>query len=107
MEIYQSEFKRILDRESSRQKIFNRKKFFEENGGTFSKEDVKVMFQIQEEICYFCGESLSNFHVDHFQPLFKGGRNDISNIVLTCQSCNLNKEDVQDGFTQEQRKSIR
>ncbi|MGW5524838.1 HNH endonuclease [Gordonia sp. NPDC003950] len=36
-------------------------------------------------------DSLAKEHFDHVVPLAHGGLNDITNIQLLCQSCNLTK----------------
>lgn len=43
--------------------------------------------------CYWCGISLKNIktHIDHYIPLSKGGEHTLSNLVISCPSCNLNK----------------
>jgi hypothetical protein len=43
--------------------------------------------------CAYCPKALTdrNFHLDHIQPLSKGGHHVYSNVQLTCRSCNLSK----------------
>lgn len=42
--------------------------------------------------CYWCGKNkLKVYHVDHYQPLSKGGRHEVSNLVIACPRCNLTK----------------
>lgn len=43
--------------------------------------------------CQSCGRSTHEvkLHVDHVVPLAKGGTDDISNLCLLCQYCNLRK----------------
>lgn len=43
--------------------------------------------------CYWCGCSLKNVnvHIDHYIPLSKGGEHILSNLVISCDKCNLNK----------------
>ena len=52
--------------------------------------------------CVFCGKDLSGtihvtesreIHYDHIIPLTNHGINDISNLQLSCQECNLKKRD--------------
>jgi len=45
------------------------------------------------KICYWCNESLKNkeVHIDHYIPLSKGGEHTISNLVISCFTCNLKK----------------
>jgi len=47
--------------------------------------------------CDLSGElNISNReHYDHIVPLAKGGLNDVSNIQLLCQDCNLKKRDIE------------
>jgi len=90
-------FTPIINREQSRIKNTRRKQRLESNGGAFSKDDVVELYRYQEGLCYFCGmticieEGNNPFHVDHYHAIYDGGRNDISNLVLTCPSCNLKK----------------
>ena len=62
-----------------------------------NKEDIAAIFEIQKGICYFCGDTISmrskdnGMHVDHYNSIRHGGTDDISNLVLTCASCNLKK----------------
>ena len=43
--------------------------------------------------CFYCGTELSdrNFHIDHFIPQRLNGPTEISNLVPSCKSCNLEK----------------
>lgn len=44
--------------------------------------------------CWYCGvqtEPFTNFVIDHFQPISKGGGNQIENLVPSCSTCNLSK----------------
>jgi len=45
--------------------------------------------------CQYClmHESLqgATFHIEHIVPQCKGGRSDMTNLVLTCPGCNLHK----------------
>jgi len=33
----------------------------------------------------------NHMQIDHYDPILNGGTNDVSNLVLTCASCNLKK----------------
>lgn len=43
--------------------------------------------------CQYCGQSSPDviLHVDHINPVSKGGDNDIMNLVTSCVDCNLGK----------------
>ena len=49
--------------------------------------------QNNAKICYWCNVSLKNtkVHIDHYTPLSKGGEHTISNLVVSCSKCNLEK----------------
>lgn len=67
----------------------NRRSQALKNGGTFTKDDVLLMFKNQKGKCHWCKKKLpKNYHVDHVIPLSRGGRNDPSNLVLSCPHCN-------------------
>jgi hypothetical protein len=60
----------------------------------------KAVFFRDHGKCIFCGKDLTGIiaqvdikglHYDHIVPLKQGGMNDVSNIQLTCSSCNLKK----------------
>lgn len=43
--------------------------------------------------CQYCGKSAPDvvLHVDHIDPVAKGGSADILNLITSCQDCNLGK----------------
>lgn len=45
--------------------------------------------------CQYCGKSAPHvvLHVDHIQPVAKGGLNDLLNLITSCVDCNLGKSD--------------
>jgi 5-methylcytosine-specific restriction endonuclease McrA len=46
----------------------------------------------QAKVCYWCSVRCDGkFHVDHYQPLARGGLHVESNLVIACPTCNLNK----------------
>lgn len=62
--------------------------------GTFTKEDIRKIMQMQRSCCAYCREKVGkNFHVDHIVPIAKGGTNWPSNLQITCATCNLKKND--------------
>ena len=66
------------------------------NGGTFNFKELNELFEKQEGFCVYCGELLyssfdKDIHIDHKTPISRGGSNDISNIALSCATCNLQK----------------
>jgi len=45
--------------------------------------------------CQYCGASAPDviLHVDHINPVSKGGDNDLMNLITSCQPCNSGKSD--------------
>lgn len=61
-------------------------------GGQFTAADVRACLEMQGSRCFYCLASLlDGFHVDHMQPLSRGGSNGPENIVCACAKCNTSK----------------
>lgn len=44
------------------------------------------------KVCHWCGANCADkYHVDHYEPLSKGGKHEIRNLVIACPRCNLRK----------------
>jgi len=43
--------------------------------------------------CIYCGKKSAKYHVDHKNPIAKGGSNRKSNLVIACSDCNSSKGD--------------
>jgi hypothetical protein len=64
-------------------------------------EELKYLGRLcetQRRRCFYCRDRISmqkysdcKATVDHFFPLVRGGRNNLSNVVLACRSCNSRK----------------
>lgn len=54
------------------------------------REIVDALWNRDRGMCVYCG-SKENIHIDHIIPFSKGGSNDIANLQLLCQKCNLEK----------------
>lgn len=61
------------------------------NGGRHSAEEWNQKKDLFGHCCAYCGEE-KTLTRDHKVPLFRGGRDDIHNIVPACQSCNSKKK---------------
>lgn len=44
-------------------------------------------------LCYWCGEYTDCPVPDHYTPLARGGKNSISNLVVSCPHCNSQRQD--------------
>jgi 5-methylcytosine-specific restriction endonuclease McrA len=61
-------------------------------GGVWTAEDIDRIGRAQKGKCASCGKRIKkHFHVDHIQPLAKGGTNWPNNLQLLCPPCNLSK----------------
>lgn len=66
--------------------------------GTYTHEDVRRIFEEQNERCAYCGITLFwnipyDIHIDHIRPLARGGSNWPDNLNCSCAECNLSKGD--------------
>ena len=48
--------------------------------------------------CFYCGQTVSGFEVEHMLPKTRGGSNRIDNLTLSCHDCNETK-----GYTNSRR----
>lgn len=53
------------------------------------------VFKRDSFTCQYCGKKAPDtvLHVDHINPVSKGGDNEIINLVTSCEACNLGKSD--------------
>lgn len=60
-----------------------------------SKKTRFEVFKRDSFRCQYCGCSAPDviLHVDHIEPVSKGGDNSILNLITSCESCNLGKSD--------------
>jgi hypothetical protein len=62
------------------------------SAGSYTAKQLQEQVKRQKSKCYYCKTKLPEiYHVDHIVPLARGGSNDISNIVVTCPTCNMSK----------------
>jgi len=63
--------------------------------GSHTADDIRRLWWFQMGRCQYCGKKLHHgmrgFHVDHMQPLSRGGSNDPANLALACGRCNDSK----------------
>lgn len=78
--------------EHARALRWKRKAIAKRAEGSHTGREISDLLVSQHGKCIGCLRSIrSGFHVDHIQPLSKGGSNWISNIQLLCARCNIEK----------------
>ncbi|RQR87712.1 HNH endonuclease [Burkholderia sp. Bp9010] len=83
--------KRNPERRRAISQAYNARRRQIEKGGdsTFA---IFAWKQAAAKICYWCGAKCGRkYHVDHYNPLSKGGKHEVSNLVIACPTCNLRK----------------
>lgn len=60
-----------------------------------SKSTRFEIFKRDKFTCQYCGKKAPDviLHVDHINPVSKGGTNDLLNLITSCIDCNLGKSD--------------
>lgn len=56
-----------------------------------SRHAIIKIHKMQKEKCANCGNKVVDYHVDHIEPISRGGSNDIENLQILCPQCNLKK----------------
>lgn len=57
-----------------------------------TERDIERLWWFQSGLCYYCRQPLEQgYHVDHMDPLSRGGSNGPENLCLACGSCNDSK----------------
>jgi len=88
--------KRCYDRDPSPWKVDKAKRRALEatSPGNHTASDVRRQYLAQLGECFYCSATLGErYHVDHRQPLSRGGSNRPENLACACASCNLRKHD--------------
>lgn len=70
----------------------NRRAKSKESDSTHTAQDIVDLYSAQKGRCAYCKMKVGNkYHVDHIQPLSKGGGNGKDNLQICCPACNLKK----------------
>jgi len=64
------------------------------NGEPITTAEHREWEAAQPKVCEYCNADCSDeYHVDHIQPLSKGGPHQVHNLAIACPSCNCRKSD--------------
>ena len=67
-----------------------KRRVIEKDGDSFSK--INNWLKRQIKVCHWCMVDCNDsYHIDHYEPLSKGGTHTIDNLVIACPTCNLTK----------------
>lgn len=69
------------------------------------------VFKRDKFTCHYCGRKAPDvvLHIDHIEPVSKGGGNEILNLVTSCFDCNMGKKDKKlddNSVVEKQRKQL-
>lgn len=64
--------------------------------GSHTTADILQLFEDQNQLCAYCGIRLfwnikGDIHLDHIEPISRGGSNNPDNLCLACADCNHSK----------------
>ena len=79
------------DRRKLSNKICNHKRRAVIEDTEITLEQVNKLIEDSNNICFWCDIDIEKMHLDHVYPLSKGGGHTISNLVVSCSTCNLRK----------------
>lgn len=83
---------RIANRDNSNARSRGRRAQKRAAEGHHTKEDIQTIHTAQGGKCACCKTKVGKrYHVDHIQPLARGGSNWPSNLQILCPTCNISK----------------
>jgi 5-methylcytosine-specific restriction endonuclease McrA len=57
-----------------------------------SSRKIRQWVDAQKKVCHWCGKKCKDdFHIDHIQPLARGGLHVTTNLCIACPTCNIRK----------------
>jgi hypothetical protein len=57
----------------------------------YTEQDILELEEEQDMLCYYCGDIMGKYHIEHKTPLSRGCSNTKENLVLSCAACNYEK----------------
>lgn len=73
-------------------------KYLDKLSSKEKKALIQKLWTNQSHHCFICGEEIDidiqQVNIDHMKPLANGGKDDVSNFVITHEHCNKSKQDA-------------
>lgn len=63
----------------------------QDNRKNISRRVREFVFKRDGHVCSYCGDEEGPFHLDHINPVSRGGSNKPDNLTVACVPCNLSK----------------
>ena len=80
------------DKVATIKKAYKLRRRDKENASNLSSKELTIWLSEQPKVCAYCGIEITNgYHIDHVEPLSKDGKHEVTNLALSCPSCNLRK----------------
>lgn len=99
----------ITKRQHKRKQRLKRKNIYKKlkEEGRYERIDRRVLLKKQKHRCNYCNKKVQteitnrhdSAHIDHIQPLSKGGSHLYKNVQILCFDCNVIKSDITDENT--------
>lgn len=83
--------RRLQQKNATRYAVWGRRRARISEGDTFTRRDIILR---DHRTCYLCHRTNltdQDIHIDHDQPLSRGGTHTLDNVHVACSSCNLAK----------------
>lgn len=81
-------------RHKDKYKIHKMKRRLAEGKCRVGIKDIRNIYKSQKGQCFYCGNELRDYHIDHIIPISRGGENKLYNLVISCPSCNYKKHNL-------------
>ncbi len=79
------------EKRASIMKAYSARRRSQEAGGD-STAAIHAWEMAAKKVCYWCHKPCADkYHLDHYEPLARGGKHVIANLVISCPTCNLKK----------------
>lgn len=62
------------------------------DGEKITPQQIENLIKQQKGKCWWCGNKVEKYHVDHRIALDRGGSNNLGNLVISCPRCNTSKQ---------------